>query len=151
MALVAIVNYRGNKKLIFCKKIFRAYVKGNKRKMPPPSPSQEFDMPPPKKTPKKRNVKREKPNTYSIRENFVATDANEYVVQTPDDPKEIQNFRLFCNSERTRSVVFDFNKFKSKEGKDVKTPTLFFVNHWDEKKENLKNPDSDNGKKRLYL
>ena len=128
-------------------------MKGNKkRKMPPPTPSQTSESPPPpKKTPKKRNVKREKPNTYSIRENFKATGSNEYVVRTPDDVKDIQDFRLFCNSERTRAVVFDFNKFKNKEGKEVKTPTLFFVNHWDEKKENLKFPDLDNGKKRLYL
>ena len=123
----------------------------SKRKMPPPPPSQTSDTPPPKKATKTRKVKREKPNTYSIRENFNATDTNEYVVSTPDDINDLQNFRLFCNEERTRAVVFDFNKFKSKEGKDVKTPTLFFVNHWEEKKENMKNPNSDNGKKKGFI
>ena len=123
----------------------------SKRKMPPPPPSQTSDTPPPKKATKTRKVKREKPNTYSIRENFCATDDNEYVVKTPDDVKDLQNFRLFCNEERTRAVVFDFNKFQTKEGKDVKTPTLFFVNHWDEKKENMKHPNSDNGKKKGFI
>ena len=119
--------------------------------MPPPPSSQTSDTPPPKKATKTRKVKREKPNTYSIRENFCATDDNEYVVKTPDDVKDLQNFRLFCNEERTRAVVFDFNKFQTKEGKDVKTPTLFFVNHWDEKKENMKHPNSDNGKKKGFI
>ena len=122
-------------------------MRGRKRKAPPPplnAPNAE--PPPPKKTPpKKRVTKREKPNIYSTRDNFKGNSQNEYIVRQPDHVEKLRNFRLFFNDECTRGVLFDFNKFKTKEGKDVKTPYLFMFNYWDEKPENIKFPDSDDG------
>ena len=110
-----------------------------------PSNTPNGSPPPAKKTPKKRVVKREKPNIYTMRDNFVATDTNEYVVDTADEVKVINDFRLFTNTERTRGVAFDFNKFIGRDGKEIKNPTVWMINHWEEKKENIKHPETDDG------
>ena len=124
-------------------------MRGRKRKAPPTSSNApNAEPPPPKKTqPKKRatKTKREKPNIFSTRDNFKGNSQNEYVVRQPDNVEKLHNFRLFFNDERTRGVIFDYNKFKTKEGKDIKTPYLFLFNYWDEKPENIKFPDSDDG------
>ena len=122
-------------------------MRGRKRKAPPtPSNAPNAEPPPPKKTqPKKRATKREKQNIYSTRDNFKGNSQNEYIVRQPDNVEKLHNFRLFFNDEQTRGVIFDYNKFKTKEGKDIKTPYLFLFNYWDEKPENIKFPDSDDG------
>ena len=43
------------------------------------------------------------------------------------------------------SQTFDFNKFLGRDGKEVKNPTVWMINHWQEKKENIKHPETDNG------
>lgn len=132
------------KKTNFCKKNFRNPLRGRKRKAPPPPSNAE--LPPPKKPPpKKRVAKKEKPKIYSTRDNFKANSQNEYTIRQPDYVESLHNFRLFFNDEKTRGIIFDFNNFKSKEGKNVKTPCLFLFNYWEEKAENIKFPDKDDG------
>ena len=136
---------------------FRRVVKGGvKRKAPTPVPSNtpnNESPPPPKKTPttpaKKRIVKRDRPNTFMTREHFRATDHNEFVVSNPDKVNEIKDFRVFFNDEKTRGVCFDYNVFEGKDKKIIKDPTLFVFNLWQEKKENLKNPNKDNGEREI--
>ena len=151
IAFFAIANYRGIK-IIYIKNFFRDVVKGaNKRKASPPTPTNTPDdeSPPPlKKTPaKKRQQKKERPNIFMTRENFKATSRNEFVVETPDKVNDIRDFRVFFNDEKTRGAVFDYNVFKGKDEKTIRDPTLFVFNHWQEKKENLKNPETDDGKR----
>ena len=90
-------------------------------------------------------AKKEKPKIYSTRDNFKANSQNEYTIRQPDYVESLHNFRLFFNDEKTRGIIFDFNNFKSKEGKNVKTPCLFLFNYWEEKAENIKFPDKDDG------
>ena len=90
-------------------------------------------------------AKKEKPKIYSTRDNFKANSQNEYTIRQPDYVESLHNFRLFFNDEKTRGILFDFNNFKSKEGKNVKTPCLFLFNYWEEKAENIKFPDKDDG------
>ena len=135
------------------KHFFRHVVKGVKRKAPPPpsnTPNNEAP-PPPKKTPpaKKKQVKRERPNTFMTREHFQPTEHNEFVVSNPDKVNEIKDLRVFFNDEKNRGVCFDYNVFEGKDKKIIRDPTFFVFNLWQEKRENLKNPDKDDGHREM--
>ena len=112
------------------------------------APTSNNESPPPKKTPpvtKKRQLKRERPNVFMTREHFHPTEHNEFVVSNPDKVNMIKDLRVFFNDEKTRGTCFDYNVFEGKDKKTIRDPTLFVFNLWQEKKENLKNPDKDNG------
>ena len=79
------------------------------------------------------------------RDHFKVTPTNEVVLKSPDEVKEIEDFRMFFCEEKTRGVSFMFNEFKNKNDISIKVPTMFFSNYWQEKAENLKNPLTDNG------
>lgn len=125
-------------------------MKGVKRKAPP-SNTPNNEAPPPKKTPpaKKKQGKRERPKTFMTREHFQATEHNEFVVSNPDKVKEIHDLRVFFNDEKDRGVCFDYNIFEGKDKKIIKDPTFFVFNLWQEKRENLKYPDKDDGHREM--
>ena len=81
------------------------------------------------------------------REHFQPTQHNEFVVANPDKVNDIKELRVFFNDEKNRGACFDYNVFEGKDKKIIKDPTLFVFNLWQEKKENLKNPDKDNGQR----
>ena len=93
----------------------------------------------------KRSRKKERPMSFMTNDNFVPTSTNEVVLNRPDEVKTIQDFRLFFSEDKTRCVSFMMNTFKGKNEQLISIPTVFFSNYWVEKKENLKNPLTDDG------
>ena len=114
-----------------------------KRKIPPPQPNNSPISA--KKNPVKRSRKKDRPNGFMTHDHFVPTPLNEVVLNRSDEVKTIQDFRLFFSEDKTRCVSFMMNTFKGKNEQLISIPTIFFSNYWMEKKENLKNPLTNDG------
>ncbi len=119
---------------------YRSNVAEKKKNPPTDDPTAQA-----KKTPVRRPKKREWPNIFSTRDHFKATDTNEVVLKNTDVIKEIKNFRMFLNEEKTRGISFMMNEFMASKNNYVTTPTLLFSNFWNEKPECIKNPATDDG------
>ena len=105
---------KNKKKFIFIFTIFifisRTDVNSRKRKVPPPQPNNLLTSA--KKNTVKRSRKKDRPSVFMTNDNFVPTASNQVVIKRADEVKNIQDFRLFFNEDKTRCVSFMNNTFK---------------------------------------
>ena len=90
--------------------IFRTDVNSRKRKVPPPQPNNSLTSA--KKNTVKRSRKKDRPSVFMTNDNFVPTASNQVVIKRADEVRNIQDFRLFFNEDKTRCVSFMNNTFK---------------------------------------